>query len=358
MSRSLKPPSHTSDSAIVLCADRKYFAPAYVVCMSLMEDQPEPRDVYLLTETGPHLDLVPRDVPFNILTPDFVNRLPNVPELWSSLTPFQFLRMLLPEVVPGYRRILYLDSDVRIDGSLAPLFSLDMKGAALAAVVDATAYSRAPAIRWKAKLLEKAAAQELIGLARDDPYFNSGVLLIDCGRWVRDRMSDAAIDCMARIASNKHRDQDVLNVVFRNAWVSLSPRWNFPSSAFGTDLEALLKPVIYHSIAKPWNFDHAHPREAAYFRAALSKTPYRDFARRPSFSEVKRYVERRGREMVQYATFFLPSSASRLQDRRLLRKQPKLVEYIIANVRSRGFADVDQNISAIDISALSSLLDA
>jgi lipopolysaccharide biosynthesis glycosyltransferase len=350
----------TSDFAVALCADRKYFAPAYVACMSLTRDQPARPDVYLLTEAGPHLDRVPHDVPFNILTPDFIGRLPNVPQLWRPLSSFAFLRLFLPDIVPGYRRILYLDCDIRIDGSIAPLFGLDMKSATIAAVADFTEYFKTPIAKWKVKQMGTARLRRSMGLAPDDPFFNSGVLLIDCDRWTRARTTDAAIDCLTRIAPLKSsvQDQDVLNVIFRRTWLPLSPRWNFPSHLFETELEALLRPVIYHNISKPWKFDQANRREAAFFREALLKTPYDDFARRPSFLEVKRYLEKRGKELIQGATFFLPSSQERLQARDPWRLQRELAEYIMANVRSRRFADVDQNISAIDVSALSSLVRA
>ena len=150
--RPIEPPSRTSDCAIVLCADRKFFAPAYAVCMSLVLQQPERNDIYLLTEEGVHLQKVPTDVPFNVMTPEFVSRLPNIPELWQPLTPFAFLRLLLTDVIPGYRRILYLDSDIRVDGSVAPLFKLDMKGTTIAAVDDVISYFELPMIKIKSKM--------------------------------------------------------------------------------------------------------------------------------------------------------------------------------------------------------------
>ena len=236
--RSLEPPSRSSDCAIVLCADRKFFAPAYSVCMSLVRHQPERNDIYLLTEEGPHLQKVPSDVPFNVMTPEFVHRLPNIPEIWHHWTPFAFLRLFLPDIIPGYRRILYLDCDIRIEGSVAPLFGLDMKGAAIAAVDDVMTFFK-PTIRSEIAPVEKG--RRALGFGPDEPYFNSGVLLIDCDRWQRDRMTDAATDCIVRLRTHLlldqdvlnviQLDQDVLNVIFRKAWLPLSPRWNFPSSS-------------------------------------------------------------------------------------------------------------------------------
>jgi lipopolysaccharide biosynthesis glycosyltransferase len=356
MAQRLGPASRSSDCAIVLCADRKYFAPAYAVCMSLVRQQPDRHDIYLLTEDGPHLQKVPSEVPFNVMTPDFVSRLSNIPALGHHfLTAFGFLRLFVPEIVEGYRRILYLDCDVRIDGSIASLFQLDMKGATIAAVDGLGTYCITPI---KSKVIETARSRAAIGLDPNDPYFNSGVLLIDGDKWRHDRMTDAAIACIARFGTALRDDQDILNVIFRKAWLPLSLRWNFQSDLFETDIETIVKPVVYHNLLKPWKYGEANRREIAYFRESLRGTPYDDFMLRPSKRELSRFAQRRAKQLLQYATFFLPSSYQRLQHRSPSRIQRAAAKHVIENVRSRRFADVDQNISVIDVAALSSLFEA
>ena len=173
-------------------------------------------------------------------------------------------------------------------------------------------------------------------------------------------MTNAAIDCMIRLGGSLNLyDQTILNIMFRNAWLPLSPRWNFPTTAFETDVEALIRPVLYHHMwAKPWKFGHASRREVAHFREAIRKTPYRDFKERLSPRQVKRLAENRVKELIQYATFFLPSSYERIQARSRSHIQRAAAKHVIENVRSRRFADVDQNISVIDVAALSSLFEA
>jgi lipopolysaccharide biosynthesis glycosyltransferase len=289
------------------------------------------------------------------MTPQFVSRLPNIPELWRSLTPFTFLRLLLPDVVPGYRRILYLDCDIRIDGPVAPLFKLDMRGCTIAAVDGFGTYYRP--IHSK-RLESDQARMGQLGFDTTDPYFNAGVLLIDCDQWRRDGMTDAAMDCIKQFGlSLTSYDQDVLNIIFRKAWVPLSSRWNFPSQLMETKIESILAPVVYHNLLKPWVFGLASRREVAHFKAALNATPYQDFLQGPPpYRQVKYIMETRAKELMQYATFFLPSSYQRLKHRSPRRIQRVVAEHLIGNVRSRRFADVDQGMSAINVSALSSLL--
>src|SRR5690348_16363593 len=116
-----------SDCAIVLCANHAYFPPAYALAASLARGPAGRHDIYVLTEGGPHLQRLPGDLPFKILMPEFIGRLPNVPERWHPFTQFAYLRLFIPGIIQGYRRLLYLDCDIRIDGALEPLLELDMQ---------------------------------------------------------------------------------------------------------------------------------------------------------------------------------------------------------------------------------------
>lgn len=348
------------DCAVVVCADRKFFPAAYLLCVSLMREQPERHDVYLLTEPGPHLDRVPADVSFRIQTPNFIGRLPNVPGLLDRLGPFTFLRLFVADMFEDYRRVLYLDCDIRVDGSIAPLLRLDMKGAAIAAVDDVMTY-------WHPGMVVGTPHPHLaaLGFEPEWPYFNAGVMLLDCERWRRDQMTSAALECLSRLGPMAvHCDQDALNVAFRAQWLPLSPRWNFPAVAFETGVETVLKPVLYHHTHyKPWIFGRAIRREAKKFRQAMRSTPYHPFHERPTPHRVKRLIEGRIKELIQNATFFLASSRKRIEERkRMEARTPSVVRsgtaYIVKSVESHRFADVDQKISVIDVAALSALVNA
>jgi hypothetical protein len=338
-----------SDCAIVLCADHRYFPPAYVVCLALAQKWPSRADVYLLTEPGPHLDRMPADTPFKIGTPDFVGRLPGFPDAMKTLGPFACLRLFLPELFEGYRRILYLDSDIRIAGSLDPLFDLDMKGAPFAAVDDLMKF-HPPSI------LTGIPHRLKIGMKEADPYFNSGVMLFDCEQWRRKRMTSIALDYMSRLAPVAlHYDQDVLNVAFCNEWLPLSPRWNFPPSAFESDVEAVMQPVVFHHIfQKAWQSGNPNWRERKLFESALQETPYRDFMAGRTYRDFKHAVEWHVKRGLQNVTFFLPSSRKRIKARKRI-GPIGFAAYILRNIEARRFADVDQGLCKVDLSALSAV---
>src|SRR5690606_13107876 len=123
-------------------------------------------------------------------------------------------RILPPQV----ERVLYLDCDTLVRAPIEELIERDLAGHSIAAVRD----TRGAHITSGRDLRNN---QDLFDVA--DPYFNAGVVLIDVARWraanIVDRLEEALTGgVMARI----HYDQDFLNLVFKNDWLRLDPRWN------------------------------------------------------------------------------------------------------------------------------------
>lgn len=89
-----------------------------------------------------------------------------------------FLKLLVFDRLPeDVDRILYLDSDTLVLGSLGPLEELDMQGNLLAMVMDS--------------LTDKHKA--LVGFKRLDRYFNSGVIYVDVKAWKSDNCRERVI---------------------------------------------------------------------------------------------------------------------------------------------------------------------
>jgi lipopolysaccharide biosynthesis glycosyltransferase len=165
-------------------------------------------------------------------------------------------RIFLPELAPEPERILYLDSDLLVLDSLAPLWELDLTGHWVAAVTNVFQHDH---VHRPAQL----------GLAGPQVYFNAGVLLLNLAEMRRDGCSDALLRFGVENAERLGwRDQDALNVVLGPRRLALHPRWNcmnsvllFPESVdvFGADAvrEARENPAIRHfegpSENKPWH---------------------------------------------------------------------------------------------------------
>jgi lipopolysaccharide biosynthesis glycosyltransferase len=179
-------------------------------------------------------------------------------------------RFLLPHLLPNVHRLLYLDADTLTLDSLAPLVDLPLNDAPLGAVRN---------------VVEPAMRGRLVELGLDPArYLNSGVLLMDLDVMRERRSSEALLACVRNEADRLlWVDQDALNLVFRDEWHELSPRWNVQNSfwvwtQWTSDLlgqaaeEARRRPGVLHfegpSLNKPWHFLCRHPYREAYREVA------------------------------------------------------------------------------------------
>lgn len=170
------------------------------------------------------------------------------------------------------RRVLYLDSDIVVVGSIAPLWNADLDGALMAAV-DIPGSDR---------------GVRVLGLQAEDGYFNAGVLIFDLEQW---RATGAEQEILAYIRDYPERvayDQDALNACFYNRTKRLDYTWNVIWPFF-RDPPALPLPqseldkvcreaqvIHFNGASKPWSYFCEHPRRAEYEKY-LRMTEWRDF---------------------------------------------------------------------------------
>ncbi|MAM60762.1 DUF4422 domain-containing protein [Maritimibacter sp. UBA3975] len=199
-------------------------------------------------------------------------------------------RFLLFDLLPEVRRLVYLDVDLVLCGDVAELFDTEMGNAPIAAVTDAL-MTRVLATRVRTR---DPAVPDLydylsgdLGLADDEiaRYFNAGVLILNFAA-----MDVAAVgaDLRRRVTGNRYffRDQDILNVVFKDEALTLPPRYNVHNSDRGAydnvpvpirnaALAAKADPFIVHFAAahqKPWR--EPDVEFAGLFWRALAETPF------------------------------------------------------------------------------------
>lgn len=182
-------------------------------------------------------------------------------------TASAYLRLALPDALGAeYDRILYLDSDIAVrGGDVGALLDVDLRGAPLAAVRDN--------MQWRTPGRRHEQFRRFGWPAA--PYFNSGLLLIDCAAW---QAADLTARAVALGRAERERlvghDQTLLNCVLRGAWAELPPTWNWQYTWATRHFEAMEDPNIVHFIgpAKPWR-DPGHrlpPRFAQGLAAFLA----------------------------------------------------------------------------------------
>ena len=178
--------------------------------------------------------------------PHLVQGLPRPMEAYLSVAAYY--RLLAPYLVPEARAI-YLDSDMVVQADLLELWELDLQGKALAAVVNV----------GDLKLGSESVdiACEAQGLNPADPYFNSGVLLMNLAKWRRCGLVETILDNIRQYEGvYKYADQDGLNAVLHGDWLELERRWNVQLNHVGFKAEPI--PVDHASVIhytlryKPW----------------------------------------------------------------------------------------------------------
>ena len=98
-------------------------------------------------------------------------------------------------------------------------------------------------------------------------------MFIDLEKWRKNNMSKILID----FAMNEKKnilwwDQDVLNVIFKNNWKELHPKYNLIWEVIDSDSKeakkAQKKPTIVHFTrsVKPWHNNSWHPYKELYWK--------------------------------------------------------------------------------------------
>lgn len=211
--------------------------------------------------------------PFEKLKPKL-----QIKETWYAMVGYA--RLMLSEITDA-EKILYIDCDTVINGSLREMWETDMEGYYIGGVQDN------PALY----------ALEAVGMDENDRYINGGVMLINLKKWREDNVEEKIIQMIKdHNGFVWHHDQGIVNGVCKNNIKILHPKFNTMSQFFLMKAkqmkslydiknyytqeeldEAVKNPVIVHYINKfynrPWFKSCSHPLKNLYIEY-LEKTPF------------------------------------------------------------------------------------
>ena len=115
------------------------------------------------------------------------------------------------------------------------------------------------------------------------PYFNSGVLLIDCERWLSEQLGDRALATGSQFGKDlPSADQTILNLLKGDCFEPIPRRFNTPVSPSRPRLdEAQLNERVIHLVArpKPWDPLGTLNGQSTYFDHVINSTAIADFKR-------------------------------------------------------------------------------
>lgn len=196
----------------------------------------------------------------------------------KHLSKMSFARLLLPDLLPdNIEKVLYVDTDVIVRQDIAALWSFDISDYAVGAVEEVGFF-------------HKHDYKKAINLPLDAHYFNSGVLLINLKMWRADGITEKIFTYLDENPNALKADQDALNVVFADRWLSLPPKWNVHKdtythyyslsfSRFTDDLLSAIKnPGIMHFTGprKPWHYASAVPFSGEYMEY-IDDSPWKGY---------------------------------------------------------------------------------
>ena len=272
-------------TALCLTPDGAFFRQAWFTAASILQHEDSSAlDLFIVCEEGgvaPGVERLERALRDNvtILTRDFSGFHQGV----AGRGPYSravFRRLFLDRVLPPeYQRIVALDADTLIRRpGLGRLASLDLLGAPLAA-----AYDMIYLMDFKGGALaeEFLAHRQSLGLARQTPYFNAGMMVIDRQKWSEAELGERA---MRALVGNRDRypfmEQSALNELVAGGFAPLSPRYNFMGDFFLLGLETRIDPIVLHFVnrPKPWNLGEwrGEARFARAYRDWFDASPWPD----------------------------------------------------------------------------------
>ncbi|HEX3045268.1 MAG TPA: glycosyltransferase [Bacillota bacterium] len=197
-----------------------------------------------------------------------------------SNSPTTYFRIFIPELLElSVTKVIYLDCDIVVKGDIVKLWEFDVSQYLIAAVEDA-------GIENCGKF--GMDIKSSLGLARTTKYFNAGVLVMNLTRWRQERIPEKVSDYLIQNSKKTaFADQDGLNVVLANQWLSLPNEWNQQVAVFEfmnqikmrKDMAiAIQNPLIIHYTkgSKPWHYMNDHPFKKEYYRY-LNLTPWKGF---------------------------------------------------------------------------------
>jgi lipopolysaccharide biosynthesis glycosyltransferase len=132
-----------------------------------------------------------------------------------------YFRLLLPELLDQYKKVLYLDSDTIVTGDLAELYHTDVEGYLLAACLDPdTAGLYNGYVPQK-----KAYMDNVLKIKEPYKYFQAGVILFNLEKFRECYTSE---EMLKFAASNQWEllDQDVLNYLAQGSVKFVDMNWN------------------------------------------------------------------------------------------------------------------------------------
>lgn len=189
--------------------------------------------------------------------------------LWGRMPATTYHKLVLPSLLSGVDRALWLDADLVSLEDVGTLWDMSLERRSLVAVTD-------PFVSTVSHRLGVTGWREL-EMSPEAPYFNAGVLLLDLDRWRAQDVTARALEYLHRFRDRVFfHDQEALNAVLVGDWTEADERWNRSVNAERLGLAGAVPPAILHysGTLKPWTHRVGSRLHAVYY-SHLDRTAWR-----------------------------------------------------------------------------------
>lgn len=233
-----------------------------------------------------------------------VTRIGAFKDAWQKMDRVRnstYYRLLIAELFPQYDRVIYLDSDIVVQGDLTELYAFDLGE-------DFVAGTPAP---WYILESDREEYARNLDIPNMEKYINAGVLLLNTKKIREHNLSSAMVELTTRKFNSQ--DQDIINKVLFDGIRHLPFRFNvmtkyasWPEARFQGLFsdeemrEAWASPLIIHYAdkIKPWD-DPLSPYARIWWREA---------AKCDNFDEILLWAELRRKKQLASSLPSLPPS--------------------------------------------------
>ncbi len=225
----ISPAFATNNIPVIFAADDNYVSIVSTAIQSLISNGNVRNnyDIIILNQNISEINQKKMQAAFTLANSSI--RFINVKEYFkdrSLVTPAHFtveiyFRLVMPDVLKKYDKVIYLDSDLILTEDIANLYDTEIGDNLVAAVQDvdsAGCYKEFDPDR-------KQYFDNVLQLKDPYSYFNSGVLVMNLQEF-RKTYSTEYILKMAESSNYIFPDQDVLNKLCENRTYYLAPSWN------------------------------------------------------------------------------------------------------------------------------------
>lgn len=256
-------------NSIAITIDNNYVQHACVMLMSLSANVKEIVNVYCIysdlnVTNRKRIETELRNTRVTITFVEFnTSVLPTLPiKPNDHVSAATFLRIWLPELFPNLDQLLFMDTDLVVNGDISELLDLTVIDQPLAAVPDTGM---------------TALKKETLGLQANTPYFNAGMMLINLAYFRKHHLTEEiSLFIEQHPELCEFWDQDALNAVIKGNFELLDYKYNVQSGFYEINnndalaLKAIENPIVIHysggGNGKPWFYNNRHPQQDVYYK--------------------------------------------------------------------------------------------